>query len=219
MFAQKNMLNEPLKEYNVERYFAGWHKMNHENAKFMLLTTKRAFEEHDITFMPEYATLLGAVREHGFIASDADSDCMIWAKDMQKALDLMPELEKYGINLHCYVLPWIFTLEYKGETCDIDIFHEPIWPWRKWFLLTQSKYIPRHFFDNTAPLEFLGEIWTAPAEYEKLMEYYYGKTWRVPSMTNSRTESYWFWWRYLHRYIEKKKRSVKRLVKRLLRQS
>lgn len=210
MFGQKNMLDEPLKCFNVESYKAPGHPLNKENAKYMLCTIRRVFEENGIEFILIFGTLLGAVREHDFIAHDEDMDTMIWAKDVQKAFDLMPELEKYGIKLRSYCLPWIFSFEYKGEGCDVDILHEPIWPWKKRYILANEKYVPRAFYENTTKMEFLGEMFTIPANPEKYLEYHYGKDWRIPSGSKGRSESYVFFWRYAHRFIQKCIRYAKR---------
>ena len=210
MFWQKNILNEPLKWYKNERYYENTTAINKEDAKYLLLTMNKVFKEHGIALMPAYGTLLGAVREHDFISHDFDVDTIIWAKDMQKALDLAPELEKYGIKLHCYVLPWIFTYEYHGATCDIDVLHEAVWPWNVRYVLLHEMYIEKSFFSNTAPLEFLGDTFTAPADLERLMVYHFGKNWRIPASTPSRVESKVFFWRYAHRFLQKCLRYMKR---------
>lgn len=211
MFGQQNMLNTQSICFRNERYLELGGPMNKEDAKFLLITLNRVFKQNGITLMPAYGTLLGAVREHDFIAHDFDMDTIIWAKDMQKALDLAPELDQmYNIHLHCYVLPWIFTYEYNGVTCDIDVIHEAIWPWNIRYVLLHEMYIEKSFFTNTTPLEFLGEIFIAPAEPEKLLEYHYGKGWRVPAPTTSRIESYVFFWRYADRFIQRCVRYAKR---------
>lgn len=211
MFGQKNILNAPYECYKNERYFESVRGMNKENAKYLLSTLNRVFKENNITLILAYGTLLGAIREHDFISHDFDIDTMIWAKDKQKALDLAPVLEKeYGIRLHCYVLPWIFTYEYHGVTCDIDVLYDAVWPWNIRYCLTHEMYIPKSFFIKTAPLKFLGETFTVPANPEKLLEYHYGRSWRIPSDTQGRVESYFFFWRYAHRFIQRCIRYAKR---------
>lgn len=214
MIRQKNMLNHPVKCYKNERYLQNTSCINKQDATYLLLTLNRIFKEHDIDLMLAYGTLLGAVREQDFIGHDHDLDTIIWAKDMQKALDLAPELEKYNIHLYCYVLPWIFTYEYNGATCDIDVLHEAIWPWNKRYILLHEMYIEKSFFTNTAPLEFLGDTFRAPKELERLMVYHFGKNWRIPASTPSRVESKIFFWRYLYRFIQRVKRFIMRRWKK-----
>ncbi len=142
------MLDEPTEGFHMERYDNRARGLNKEDAKYLLSTLNRVFKENGITLILSYGTLLGAVREHDFISHDYDMDAMIWGKDMQKALDLASELEKYDIRLDCYVLPWIFTYKYKDVVCDIDMLHEAIWPWNIRYCLTHLEYIQKSFFEN-----------------------------------------------------------------------
>ena len=214
MFGQKNVLDEPVRMWHNERYDQHAAPMNKENAKYLLTTLNNIFKVHNVTLLLSYGTLLGAVREHDFIGHDSDMDVMIWQKDFQKAWDAIPELEKQDIYLHCYCLPWIFTFEYKGVTCDVDVLQEAIWPWRNWYCLTYLMYVPKAFYENTTTIEFLGESFTIPAHPEKLLKYLYGKTWRIPSNTSARVESYFFFWRYAHRFYQRCLRWLKRKLKR-----
>lgn len=212
MFGQKNMLDAPIECFQNERYLIHDDPLRKDDAKYCLATINRVFKENGITFIIGYGTLLGAMREHDFIAHDNDIDTIVWAKDMQKVIDLAPELKKYGINLKCYVLPWILTYEYKGISCDIEFIHEAIWPWRKWFCLLHENYIRKSFFENTEELEFLGEYYTVPAKPEHMLTYWYGSDWRIPQRKGPRMESYFFFWRYLHRFIQRCIRWFKRHI-------
>lgn len=209
MFGKKNMLDAPCESWHPERY-GKFTPINKENAAFMLRTIKNVFEEHDIVFMLSYGTLLGAIREHDFIAHDEDVDTMIWGRDLQKALEIVPELEKYGVQLYCYYLPWIFTFEYKGETCDVEVLYEAIWPWNIRYCLTHEMYIPKKLFEKTERIEFLGEMFSVPANPEKVLVYHYGKDWRIPKGGSGRIESYVFFWRYAHRFLQRCKRYAKK---------
>lgn len=210
MFEQKNILDEPCQLFHSERYYQHAEPLNKENARYLLTTLNRVFKENGITLLLSYGTLLGAVREHDFIGHDNDMDTMIWQKDFQKAWELLPELEKHGIMLRCYCLPWIFTLEYKGVVCDIDVLQKAIWPWNIRYCLTHLEYIQKSFFENTEEMEFLGEQFTVPANPENVLEYHYGKTWRIPGGRSGRVESYVFFWRYAHRFLQKCVRYAKK---------
>lgn len=208
----KNMLKAPYVCYRNTRYYGHTERINKENAAYLLNTLKKVFEENGIELILAYGTLLGAIREHDFIGHDNDMDTMIWGKYMQKGLDLAPELEKYGIKLECYVLPWIFTYSYKGVTCDIDLINEPIYPLNKRYCLIESQYIQRSFFETTEKYEFQGEMHTVPAHPEVLLEYHYGKNWRIPGGPHARLQSKLFFWYY----IDKRLRGIKRFLKRKL---
>lgn len=197
----KNMLNEPYDAWQNERYYEHEGLMNQEDAKYLLINLKRVLEANGVIVMPMFGTLLGAIREHGFIKNDTDIDVVIYAKDKQKVLDLRPELEKHGIKLYCYVLPWIFTFEYKGMTCDIYPLYESVWPWTNHYYLLLEKYISRSFFDMTEDYELFGETFKVPAHPEKILAYLYGKTWRIPQSVKPKIESRLFFWRYAHRFM------------------
>lgn len=208
----KNMLNEPHNAWQYERYLDHNRPLNQEAAKYLLITFKRVLEEHNIIMMPMFGTLLGAIREHGFIKKDDDVDVVIYASDIQKIFDLRPELEKYDIHLHCYVMPWIFTFEYKGMTCDVYPLYESVWPWTNRYYLLLEKYISRSFFDVTEDYELFGETFKVPAHPENVLAYLYGRTWRIPQSTKPKIESRLFFWRYAHRFLQKCVRWFKRHI-------
>lgn len=206
----RNMLKAPCVCYRNERYLGNSQPMNKENAKYLLNTLSQVFANNGITFMLAYGTLLGAVREHDFIGHDADMDTMIWAKDMQKGLDIAPVLEKYGIKLECYVLPWIMTYSYKGVSCDIDMIYEAPKPFNKRYCLIESQYIQRDFFEHTKTMDFQGRQHIVPANPEKLLAYHYGKTWRVPGGPHARLQSRLFFWKYIEKFVKRVKRYIRR---------
>lgn len=206
----KNMLKEPYDAWHNERYYEGSGALNQEDAKYLLITMNQVLREHGIVMMPMFGTLLGAIREHGFIKKDDDVDLVIYAKDKDKIFDLRPELEKRGIKLHCYVLPWIFTFEYKGTHCDVYPLYESVWPWTNHYYLLLEKYISRKFFDTTEDYELFGETFKVPAHPENILAYLYGKTWRIPQSVKPKIESGLFFWRYAHRFMQRCVRYAKR---------
>ena len=205
-----NMLKSPFVCYHNERYLGHNASMDKENARFLINTLAKVFADNGIDLILAYGTLLGAIREHDFIGHDGDMDTQIWGRDMQKALDLAPELSEYGIKLECYVLPWIMTYSYKGITCDIDMIYDAVKPLNKRYCLIESQYIQRDFFEHTKKIEFQGQQHIVPANTEKLLEYYYGKTWRIPGGPSARLQSKLFFWKYADKFIRRVKRYVKR---------
>jgi hypothetical protein len=206
----KNMLKEPYDCWQNERYYEHVGLMDHESAKYLLITLKNVLQKHGVTAMPMFGTLLGAIREHDFIKNDTDIDMVIYAKDKDAVLALRPELEKYDIHLYCYVLPWIFTFEYKGITCDLYPLYESVWPWTNHYYLLLEKYISRSFFDMTEDYELFDETFKVPAHPENILAYLYGKTWHIPQSTKPKIESRFFFWRYAHRFVQRCNNYAKR---------
>lgn len=199
----KNMLNEPYDCWQNERYLEHAGLINQDAAKYLLVTFKKVLEKQGIVVMPMFGTLLGAIREHGFIRNDTDIDVVIYAKDKQRVLNLRPDLSKCGINLYCYVLPLIFTFEYKGITIDVYPLYESAWPWTGHYNLLLEKYINKKYFAQTEDYELFGEIFQVPANPKRLLAYLYGKTWHIPQSTKPKIESRLFFWRYANRFIQR----------------
>lgn len=206
----KNMLKEPYDCWLNERYLGHEGIVDHEVAKYLLVTINNVMKKHGILVMPMFGTLLGAIREHGFIKNDTDVDVLIFAKDVQNVLDLRPELEKRDIRLHCYVMPWIFTFEYKGITCDFYPLYQSAWPWTNRYYLLLERYINKKYFEETEDYELFGETFTVPAQPKRLLAYLYGKDWNIPQSKKSDIESKLFFWRYAHRFIQRCIRYAKR---------
>ena len=208
----KNMLKAPYECWNNERYYEHNAPLNPEASKYLLITVKRVLESHDILIMPMFGTLLGAIREHGFIKNDTDVDTVIFAKDIPLVFDLQPELENLDIHLHCYVLPWILTFEYQGATCDLYPIYESAWPWTSRYYLLMEKYINKKYFDSNEDYELFGEIFKIPANPERLLAYLYGSDWRVPQNKKAEVESRLFFWRHLYRFMRRCMRYAKRHI-------
>lgn len=189
----------------------GGHIVDHKDAEYIIKTVKKIFDRHGITFFPNFGTLLGIIRQGGFIPHDYDMDIVIFDKDREKLLDIKDELGAEGIVLKCYVQPWIYTFEYNHFTCDFYIIREaePIINWRYCCLL--EMYMPKKYFESTRKVEFLGEQFDVPADAEGVLEYWYGKTWRIPQKGHpARVESYVFVHRHLWKLIKRCIRYVKR---------
>lgn len=81
-------------------------------------------EECGFNYVAAYGTMLGAIREHGFIKHDLDLDFWMWIE--HDTPDIVTALSKYGFKLHSHYsvdndkLGKELTFDYKG--CHVDIF-------------------------------------------------------------------------------------------------
>ena len=84
----------------------------------------KCMTENGFNYVAAYGTMLGAIREHGFIKHDLDLDFWMWIED--DTCDLVSALERCGFKPHAHYsidndkLGKELTFVYNG--CHIDIF-------------------------------------------------------------------------------------------------
>jgi hypothetical protein len=149
-----------------------------ENLKIMRTVLNNA----DIPFMLIYGTLLGAVRDGGFIKHDSDTDLLIDEEVESKLLDVIPVLEKEGLLLVRYEKitflglgdivysfmknnMWIdiFILQHAGEHC----------------IIAGIKY-PYYYFIKAGKVVFYDDEYAIPSNIDDCLTLLYGKDWKTP---------------------------------------
>jgi len=182
------MINGKWFEYDeIHLSYATVSAVDHDTAKELLLKTKEIFDRNGLPFCLMSGTLLGAVRDKGFIEGDEDIDTIICEKDEQKLLETIPELYDNNIKL-CRIekvrkeKPMLYSFMYKNG-CYIDVY--VIRPIRfsifgLYCYKAGISYQPKKFYKETQEIEFLGATFRCPKDPEKLLEFMYGKTWRTP---------------------------------------
>ncbi|MDA8424827.1 MAG: LicD family protein [Treponema sp.] len=128
-----------------------------------------------------FGTLLGAIREHDFIAHDHDVDTGIYRKDEDKLKDALPELIERGFILfevwsdrRCY------SLQRGGEQIDIFVAYERSTVFGRTWNLDGKVSIPVAHLDSLDELDFLGSTFYIPHDPVGLVAYLYGPTWNIP---------------------------------------
>lgn len=198
------------KEFEYEKEDLSWSEsraMTHEEAKKLLFKTKNLLDSKGLRFFLVYGTLLGAVRERDFIKGDEDIDIAV--DDENKLISLIPYLEENGLHLIRVLSGNTYTFR-SNQDCYIDVYIlRPIFRYSVWsiycFALSNYK-TPKKFFKEFTSMEFLGEQFCCPKNPEKLLEFWYGKSWRIPVSGHKfyyEVKSAYYWRIYLAPVIKK----------------
>ena len=129
-------------------------------------------------------TLLGAVRERGFIGHDLDIDLGCFIEENREGI--VPAMLAKGFSLYkTYGTPDRgFQYSFKRHQIKVDLFFYYLDPERQeffhaaWLWGKPIRYGYPIF--TLAPYPFLGSTFLAPADPVKFLETKYGMDWRIP---------------------------------------
>lgn len=152
--------------------------MDRDLAREYLLTVKEIFDRHKVKFWLIFGTLLGAVRDGGFIEGDKDIDLATYESDAEKRFPAILELQKAGLKV-IRTNPYDNSFQVKRGWICIDFgsvwrHKDNMWRYGRFFE-------PRDFFSEFIEWPFLGTTFLIPKNYEEYLElHYYGDRWKKP---------------------------------------
>lgn len=183
-----------------------------------LSKTAKLLDECGIEFFLTFGTLLGEVREGYFIKGDDDVDIIVTDED--KLFESLPYLWEHGLFINRIFEKELYTFHTEGRRGHVDMYIlRPIdrWIYKNWCVSIRGHYAPKRFFEKiTRGSYFIKDVsYPYPDNPEKLLEWWYGKTWRIPQSKKA-TEDVWlrrletFPSRMYHKGLRKIKRMFSR---------
>lgn len=140
-----------------------------------ILLFKRIMDDNDVKFGLIYGTLLGAVREEGFIKYDEDTDVFILDEHREAFLDLLFEFRNNGFEVARYETDLISLLR-NDDYIDVYFFKKSIFGQRT----CCNDSLPESFFKNLGEINFLGARFYTVSNKIAFLEKAYGKDWKTP---------------------------------------
>lgn len=157
--------------------------MTQEDTQEVLKKTSKLLEECGIDFFLAYGTLLGAVREGNFIKGDEDADLIV--TDEKKLYESLPFLWEKGLFINRIFDTKLYQFHTEGRKGHLDMYIlRPIdrGVYKNRCMCLCGHYVPKRFFEKIGKGKyFIGEdSYPYPENPENLLEWWYGKTWRIP---------------------------------------
>lgn len=165
-------------EHHREKAASG---MDQAAARDNLLAIAGILDGLGIAHFLFFGTLLGAVREKGFIAHDTDTDLGVFADFSARFGEIRAAAEAAGFSvLRGGPGERLFSFMRGDEYLDCYVAERRLaFPFRRAWDVDGS-LVPARLLDEEGRLPFLGREFRVPAEPEKALVLLYGKNWRTP---------------------------------------
>lgn len=185
--------------YKTHVLYCGVKYIDKEIAFENLKLFKTILTKNNIKFQLAYGTLLGAVREHDFISHDEDIDLVILEEEKQHTFDILPQLIAEGFEIARYDRRGLLSIIRKGEYIDIYFMKSD----GNGIRTCSGILVIEKFLTHTAPINFKGEEFEGPKDYEEFLEWVYGKSWSTPIEWHDFNMPKWRRWMfYLKEHIK-----------------
>ncbi len=154
--------------------------ISNSEAKELLELTKLLFSRKGLRFSLVFGTLLGAVRDKEVIHGDEDVD--VFVESEEELRSILPFLQQNGLCLCRIIEQKLYSFRVRGSKYYIDIYIKrpisSIWGYRYCYLC--GHILPKRLIKHFSPIDFLGGTYLVPQKPERFLEFWYGKSWRVP---------------------------------------
>lgn len=177
---EKIVINNMEFDYQpIELTYENAQPLDKQVATNNLLDFKRILDRNKCKFALMYGTLLGAVRENGFIDHDIDIDLISFDED--SLLNCIHDLKKAGFSFARYE-EITKTYSFIRDDCYIDVYivSEVIGILKARYYNLCGKLYPKKLLKELTKIKFLGEQFYVPSEIERNLVYLYGENWNIP---------------------------------------
>ena len=152
--------------------------LNQEVAKKNLLDFREILlNKHQLKFGLIGGTLLGAVREKGFIKHDYDTDLFVLVEQQEQLFSTFFDLRDAGFELG-RVEEDLISFFRDDEYIDVYLYKKS-----GRYRAFNEYIIKAHFLENLVEYPFLGETFYVPEQPENLLVDLYGLNWNIPDPT------------------------------------
>ena len=169
--------NKGIYEYEEVHLFLGRKLINPEIAKNNLKDFKIIMDKHNIRYGLMYGSLLGAVRDGGFIPWDEDVDIFVMEEDRSKVHEALFDFQNIGMK--------VAREEFGGELISIirDDEYIDMYFFKRTFNGKRRSCdyaVSAHHIENRDTMDFLEMDFHIPADSKNLLVSLYGDDWHIP---------------------------------------
>lgn len=177
------IIKTPYGEYNYKTIplYPGVKQIDKNIANENLSLLKHILDSKSIPFQLHAGTLLGAVRDHDFISHDEDIDLALLDCYRNEILKIIPLLKSEGFEICRYDRRDLISIMRKGEYIDLYFYRR----YNDKFLSCSGWLVINTHIENSTNLEFKGNTYSIPENWEQYLEAEYGKDWKTPIQWNN----------------------------------
>lgn len=171
-------INTPLGKlhYKFQPLYNGRKRIDKVIAKDNLLLFNSIAIKYGLSYILGWGTLLGAIREHDFIAHDEDTDLILSEAYFPTLLTMLWELQRYGFQI-CRYEQDLVSIMRKNEYIDLYIYA----PYKPGILMCHNTlFLPESMLKELIDYSFLGQKFKIPKDYLGYLVLEYGQNWQTP---------------------------------------
>lgn len=135
------------------------------------------FYKIEINWGPAFGSLIGVVRNGGFLPWKPVFDIYILKEDEERFKDLLWSLKEVGFSLIRYERRGYYFLERSGEYIKFYVLAKISTDVRH---TAGAFYIHNKYLQNTVKWNFQGVELNVPAEVDEYLTFHYGEDWTIP---------------------------------------